>query len=136
MPFHQVDPKHFDKSSQPIVRARIKESGITIGLNAALLALLGWKPGSALTVLVGSGDDSDLLALQPQAGGGPIVVRQRVRGSAVVQIPRWPGLAVAEMDRTKVAAEHRANGKLILAFPVDTFEPPVKDVSNEGPKRK
>lgn len=95
----------------------LKHGGARISVPAAIIKALGWKNGATFKLMVGGGELSGKLRLEP-AKDGKIVGRQPPNGGEglIIRLGRWQGLAPRDVDAVSVESE--ADGSaLVVTLP-------------------
>lgn len=81
----------------------LKHGGARISVPAAITKALGWMNGATFKLMVGGGEMSGMLRLEP-VKDGKIVGRKPPLGGGglIVRLGRWPGLAPRNVDAVSV----------------------------------
>lgn len=84
----------------------LKHGGARISVPAAIVKSLGWKDGATFKLMVGGGEQSGKLRLEP-AKDGKIAGRQPPNGGEglIIRLGRWQGLAPRDVDAVTVESE-------------------------------
>jgi hypothetical protein len=95
----------------------LKHGGARISVPAAIIKALGWKNGATFKLMVGGGELSGKLRLEP-AKDGKIVGRQPPNGGEglIIRLGRWKGLAPRDVDVVSVEAEVEGSA-LVVTLP-------------------
>lgn len=106
----------------------LKHGGARISVPAALVKSLGWKNGTTFKLMVGGGEQSGKLRLEP-AKDGKIAGRQPPNGGEglIIRLGRWQGLAPRDVDAVAVECDVEGSA-LIVTLP--------QHARNEAPPAK